>query len=306
MSAFFRLNITKLIYFLSLIFSFNSTQLYAEGFLAGTLVKTSVGYVPIEQLKIGDSVLSYDFSECCVVESKVVQVTRRQASMCIQLFLNNQKVYTDQAQRFYAIKDHKMGWVFAKDFTREFLLHNSNSDLVPLGANLEKLQTGLEQVDVYSLTVAQYHNFFVSEQDVLVHNVGFVIPILTITFKGAIEWVSFAAAASAIGTWLFGEALERNGVDTSNVRLEIKGPSDNDREHFFGRKNCKKHNFEDQDPDKILEIAKQLILEEAKKGNIPGNGKFSVSTAMQTGGDLIIRGWAANEVVSYSTMFIKK
>lgn len=109
MNAFFKLNITKLIYFLGLIFSFTSAQLYAEGFLASTLVKTSTGYVPIEQIKKDDLVLSYDFGECCVVESKVIQVTRRQASMCIQLSLNNQKVCTAPAQRFYALKDRKIG-----------------------------------------------------------------------------------------------------------------------------------------------------------------------------------------------------
>lgn len=185
-------------------------------------------------------------------------------------------------------------------------MHNSNSDLVPLGAHLEKLQTGLEQVDVYSLTVAQCHNFFVSGQDVLVHNVGFVIPILTITFKGAVEWISFAAAASAVGTWLFGEALERNGVDTSNVILEIKDPDDNDRNHYFGEKNREKHNFNDQDPDKILEMAKQLILDEAKKGKLPTYGKFLVSTAMQTGGELVVEGWIAKEVARYGTMYIVK
>ena len=306
MSMFSRLNITKLIYFLSLIFSFNSTQLHSGGFLAGTLVKTSAGYAPIERLKIGDSILSYDFSECCVVESKVVQVTRRQVSVYTQLALNNQRIYTQSQQRFYALKDHKIEWVCAKNLTREFLLHNSNSDLVLLDANFERLETSLELVEVYSLTIAQYHNFFVTEQDFLVHNVGFVIPILTITFEGLVEWAGWTTLVSAAGAWLFGKALERNGVDTSSVRLEIKGPDDNDRNHYFGEKNREKHNFNDQDPDKILEIAKQLLLEEAKKGKLPAYGKFLVSTAIQTGGELVVEGWIANDVARYGTMYITK
>lgn len=306
MDAFFRLNITKLIYFLGLIFSFTNTQLHAEGFLAGTLVKTSTGYVPIEQIKKNDLVLSYDFSECCVVESKVIQIVKRQASACIQLSLNNQKICVDQLQRFYALEAYKIGWVFAKDLTRKFLLHNSNSELVPLDNNFTKLAPVLEPADVYTLTVAQYHNFFVSEQDILVHNFGFMISIATITFEGLVEWAGWATIASAVGAWVLGETLERSGVDTSNVRLEIKDPRKDQLNHFFGKKNIKKHNFDNQDPDKILKIAKQLLLEEAKKGNIPTNGEFTVSTAMQTGGELFVRCWAANKIISYSTMYIIK
>ena len=82
--------------------------------------------------------------------------------------------------------------------------------------------------------------------------------------------------------------------------------SGSDWNHFFGRKNRDKHNFNDQDPDKILEIARQLLLEEAKNGKLPTYGKFLVSAAMQTGGELVVEGWIANEVARYGTMYIVK
>jgi hypothetical protein len=50
----------------------------AEGFIAGTPVKTPTGYSEIQDIKVGDAVLSCDFQNHCV-EREVTQTFHKQA-----------------------------------------------------------------------------------------------------------------------------------------------------------------------------------------------------------------------------------
>ena len=62
---------------------------YAEGFLAGTLVKTPIGYRTIEELKIGDTVFCYDMN-ASMVEKRIIATIKQKAPCYIKLIFENE------------------------------------------------------------------------------------------------------------------------------------------------------------------------------------------------------------------------
>lgn len=67
--------------------------LFGEGFIAGTLVKTTNGYIGIDQLKENDTVLSLDFKKQEIVEGKVTKVYKITLDSFFELCFNNRYLY---------------------------------------------------------------------------------------------------------------------------------------------------------------------------------------------------------------------
>jgi len=85
-------------------------------FVAGTMVSTPAGHVPIESLKIGDIILAFDHSRGKVVSSKILATHRRKSNDLYQLdsFSGN---------RFICTGDHPIfspgwGYIFASEMGR--------------------------------------------------------------------------------------------------------------------------------------------------------------------------------------------
>ncbi len=84
----------------------------AEGFLAGTFVKTEDGYRSIETLAVGDSVISFDF-DGRPSQSKIVQISKKTIKGFVALQIGEKTVCAGPDQKFFL--PEKGDWIKAKN-----------------------------------------------------------------------------------------------------------------------------------------------------------------------------------------------
>jgi len=177
---------------------------FAEGFLAGTLVKTPSGYTEIEQLKVGDKVICYDFKGQCVTRS-ITHVQQEEVSAYAQITVGNDNIYAALDHKFYIPHDNT--WVEARKIKPGNILLKHCTEYI----SVSDVQSIEASAVVYDITVDEYHNFFISHEDICVHN---VFPIvagigLTIFFDGTVAITAgFAALGAAIGGILWSNHKE--------------------------------------------------------------------------------------------------
>lgn len=158
--------LTKLIKILSILFILN-LNILSIGFVSGTLVKTPNGYIPIEQLDSGHTVLTYDFKSKSIVSNEIAKIHKNRAKIIIQISLNNNNIYVSESNRFYCSLDNKSSWISAKKLSENNLLFKFSKEFVKID-KLFKFESS--ETYVYDLSIKNNHNFFVSENDILVHN----------------------------------------------------------------------------------------------------------------------------------------
>lgn len=202
----YRMKIRWMCLLMGIIFN---THIEGEGFVAGTLVKTPGGYTPIEQLNVNDRVVSYDFYNAALIQGEVAKVYRKKVRRIVQLTVNNFLLETTFDHKFYCPVEKR--WIQAIDLEKgHFLLTNDAQSIQLDGTNeIEK------EIDVYCLLIQNQHNFFVSEQDVLVHN--FAVPILA----PIIAWIA-AHFHISIGICLGGIIIAKKGLTNKEARKKAK------------------------------------------------------------------------------------
>ncbi|MBN2684670.1 MAG: hypothetical protein JXR40_05280 [Pontiellaceae bacterium] len=156
-------------------------------FLAGTLVLTATaGAVPIEDIKAGDSVLSYDFESGKQVYSEVVRPLERSYSGEIAYVqIGEEEIAATANHPFWVVDGEELDvravpedsgldeggagpsrWVCAGDLRV--------GDIVQLGNGstqlVSKIRIEVQETTVYNIEVAGAHNYYVSGLGVLVHN----------------------------------------------------------------------------------------------------------------------------------------
>ena len=134
-----------------------------EGFVEGTLVKTVKGYTEIQKLKIGDFVLSCDFQKHCI-ERRVTNTLKIEDTSYFEVQLKNSKIIYAREQAFY---DPKLkNWVAVPSWTESQSLMNDKYKTV----TSQRVGFVQGKITLYLLTIDQNSNFFVSRDDILVHN----------------------------------------------------------------------------------------------------------------------------------------
>ncbi|HEV3256345.1 MAG TPA: polymorphic toxin-type HINT domain-containing protein, partial [Gemmataceae bacterium] len=128
-------------------------------FAAGTPLLTPEGDKPIEQFRPGDLILSApeEDPEAPPQARQVEEVFTNYAAL-LNLHVGAKVIRTTSAHPFY-IKDK--GWVKAQELQKGDLLHSHDGQWVPVQA----VTDSGEQTPVYNLRVADYHTYFVGEDD---------------------------------------------------------------------------------------------------------------------------------------------
>jgi RHS repeat-associated protein len=143
---------------------------FSNSFVAGTLVETRNGLVPIESIQIGDEVLSQDMASGEIEYQKVIHLIENEKDYEIYSF----QIAGDFKEVIKATANHPFfvngNWVEAVDVQAGDLLSLSD------GKTLEVLHVSAERLatKVYNLTVDENHTYFVGEKRVLVHNTNFL------------------------------------------------------------------------------------------------------------------------------------
>ncbi len=215
-------NLLAFIYFLA------AACAHGEGFLAGTLVKTPNGYTPIEKLQEKDLVICYDFQGNCVTR-RITKTFKQSTSDYIRLWINDELIEVASDHKFFLPLENR--WIEAKCANSKHVFLSRCIDLVLITA----AQYLTKQAEVYDITVEEFHNFCVSNQDVHVHNISPVVAIgISWAFEGPIVWTASIGLAG-LG-WGIGYLLSSN----RHARPQTHFNAD----EFGQRFNNKKHHEE--------------------------------------------------------------
>ncbi len=134
-------------------------------FIAGTLVVTKSGLVPIEDIKPGDMVWATDEKTGETALKEVVQIFRNETEEWVHITVNGEEITCTPMHPFYSpVK----GWTSAVDLRAGDILVMLNGEYVVV----EKVQHELlENPEItYNFEVEDYHTYFVGNSEILVHN----------------------------------------------------------------------------------------------------------------------------------------
>jgi hypothetical protein len=136
-----------------------------NSFPAGTLIHTEKGLKPIEEIKIGEKVLSMDENTETTSYQLVTDLTQSDRPYrLIEIALDSGKSIEATDEHPFYIKGK--GWNPASTLKvgQVLELHNGTTVVV------EEVDTSVRRETVYNFTVANTHNYFVGRDGVLVHN----------------------------------------------------------------------------------------------------------------------------------------
>ena len=140
-------------------------------FISGTLVLTSMGNKPIEEIEIGDEVWAYNEETGEKSLKKVVDLLRNKIKKWIHLLFEledgkTEEIVCTEGHPFYV---NNIGWVKSID-----LLEN-DSILMYNYCSATLKQKDIEELEVeevtYNFEVEDFHTYYVGENSVLVHNI---------------------------------------------------------------------------------------------------------------------------------------
>ncbi len=153
-------------------------------FVAGTKIQTIHGEEPIEDIKIGDQVLSKN-AETGQKDYKIVTALyRNEKETTYKLHVNNEVIETTDNHPFWV---EGKGWVTAIDLKVGDPLKQSNGHVLAI-EQIEVVHHE-QKVKVYNFTVAEYHTYFVSDLGIWVHNLNCsILDWSMVSKRGETRW----------------------------------------------------------------------------------------------------------------------
>jgi len=131
-------------------------------FVAGTKVWTQQGRVPIEQIKIGDRVLSQDPDTGELAFKLVLNTTLRPPSPMIKVTVEGEDIVTTLGHPMWVAEKR---WQMAKLLEVGDQLHGVSGVLT-----VDGIDDQLPMNEAYNLVIADWATYFVGEKGVLVHD----------------------------------------------------------------------------------------------------------------------------------------
>jgi Novel toxin 21 len=170
------------VHIITLFVLFNVIQNCAEGFAAGTLVKVPNGYVKIEDVKVGELVICWDDTQQFVARP-IFFITKKRVSRYACIVIDDETIKLSGKQKLYNMASRS--WTTVRD----------------LKNMLVKLRN--EPIDLYMLSVEEYHNFFVSKADICAHNfIPAIVAGISFLFGSGIEIAGVSCGLASLGTYL--------------------------------------------------------------------------------------------------------
>ncbi len=134
-------------------------------FVAGTLISTPEGELPIESIKIGDSVYSKNLVTGKLGVKKVTDVFVRQTDTLCRISTDTDEIITTEEHPFWV---ENVGWVEASQLSTGVLLCLQNGETTTVtNISIEHLEN---PITVYNFEVEDFHTYFVGSGNILVHN----------------------------------------------------------------------------------------------------------------------------------------
>lgn len=171
------------------------------GFPSGSLVWTPRGKVPIQRLKVGDKVLSFDLETGGLIEGTVSETHSYELAGLWEIVVNDERITLNPDHRFYLAETHN--WSEAKNLKPgDVVLNKENERLQVSGSRAVRANHVM-----YELSVDASQNYFVGNSGILVHNFAFAIPVVTWVIGEGFVWAaSLATIAVVAGSYIVLEA----------------------------------------------------------------------------------------------------
>ncbi|CAH8244839.1 polymorphic toxin type 24 domain-containing protein [Paenibacillus melissococcoides] len=134
-------------------------------FSAGTPVQTKTGFKPIEQIRIGEFVLTKDERTGKTGYNTVVELFQRQTDKTYQITVKGITITTTEEHPFWV---PAQGWVEARHLKVGDLLQNPEGKPYPI----DRIEIKKNSSTVYNFRVEGVHNYFVTELEIWTHNCG--------------------------------------------------------------------------------------------------------------------------------------
>ena len=140
-----------------------SNYAYPAGFVAGTLVRTQTGHVPIEQIKAGDEVVGSNengFLDFIVTRN----LAKQQSDALASITIDEETFSIAQDQKLFS---YKRGWIEVSRLeTGEFIAGLTHNFVI----NNIEITHNHTCAEVYSLSIFGTGIFFISMHDIAVYN----------------------------------------------------------------------------------------------------------------------------------------
>jgi hypothetical protein len=134
-------------------------------FVAGTLIATGKGKIPIEEIEAGDLVYSENPETGEAALKAVVRTFVRETDELVHIFVSGEEIVTTPEHPFW---QPKKGWTNAIQLRAGDILVNLDGKLVVVA----KIQHEILESPraVYNFEVEDFHAYFVGDATILVHN----------------------------------------------------------------------------------------------------------------------------------------
>lgn len=166
-------------------FSAEPPRTHSACFAAGTPVHTMDGPRAIDQLQVGDRVLSQDTTTGALSFQPVVAVHHNAPTPTLKLNLGGEALVATGIHRFWKAGQ---GWVMARDLKPGDIIRTVGGT-----ARLESVESDTVK-PVFNLDVARNRNFFVGRQGCLVYDFSVVQPVAT-PFDGQSDLAALGSKA---------------------------------------------------------------------------------------------------------------
>lgn len=157
-------------------------------FVKGTLVKTNRGLVPIEQVKVGERVLSRDVNSVTQRFETVTKQIETFTDYIIEINIGDEIIKSTPAHVVFTVN---RGWIQAENLVAGDVMStslNHNNKIV-------SVRKVFSPQIVYNLEVENSHTYFVGKSEVLVHNACIKMSDLPVDDPMRIEFVKKATVA---------------------------------------------------------------------------------------------------------------
>lgn len=205
--------------------------LHGDGFIAGTLVTTSTGTLPIEELEIGDTVICSD-NKNNLYERTIVAIKHHACTELVTLEINDTTTITVSGKQLFFLPYHQK-WYEARDCSVGDHIATYNNS-VSATITDKKITYCEPDCDFYSISVDEHHNFYATQDKLHAHNFVVVVTLFTWTIGEGVTLASTLTLLAAAGTWIVGtlteKTVEKAGVDvvTQNTAQALAQASHNE------------------------------------------------------------------------------
>ena len=218
-------------------------------FVAGTLVTTEDGQEPIEEIEVGDKVLSENELTGEVAVKTVTETYVNETDELIHIGVNGETISATPSHPFYV---DKLGWTLARSLRAGDILVLSNGELV----TVEWVQHEILEspIKVYNFEVEDFHTYFVGENGIFVHNgCGDEIPWSSKEVKSGAEDLEKGALSVTVTNRSQAEELFL-GMYQGDGYVNTSGWSSKEVSNFYGSRGGTYHWDDTFDSNGVLQF----------------------------------------------------